>query len=67
MAHSAAISPPSAACASGFLSAACTSSSLSASPAMNSRFTVKRTSDWKLASVCEGDSWNCAFTSPTSR
>ena len=34
---------------------------------MNSSFTVKRTSDWKLASVCDGDSWNWAFTRSTSR
>ena len=34
---------------------------------MNSSFTVNRTSDWKLASVCDGDSWNWALTSSTLR
>ena len=61
------MSPPSAACAPGFFSLLCSSTSFMASPAMNSSLTEKRTSDWKLASVWEGESWNWALTSSTLR
>ena len=51
------MSPPSVAWAAGFLSLLCSSTSFIASPAVNSSFTLKRTRDWKFASVCEGVSW----------
>jgi len=61
------MSPPSVAWTAAFCSLLWSSTSFMASPAINSSFTEKRTSDWKFASVCEGDSWNWALTRSTLR
>ena len=62
-----AMSPPSVAWVVASPSPRPTSTSLRARPASSSSLTPKRTSDWKFAVTCAGDSWNCAVTSSTFR